>query len=150
SYSGVPQRFLWKRMYDPEAPAVRPEWPAPLTVRHHPPQVVDVTECHSSLDQTDKHRLVVARGFPMSLHDGHKNYARLKFAYALAVLNGRVGEINEEDWWLSGIVIEVSDATRELAREARLRVTRDAAKVRGQNEGVAKVEAEASADEARE
>src|SRR5690606_22921759 len=69
---GVPQRFLWMPTNDPEAPAVRPEWPEPLTVRHHPPTVVDIKVCQSALDETDKHRLDVARGVPVDPHDEHK------------------------------------------------------------------------------
>jgi hypothetical protein len=44
--------------------------------------------------------------------DTHANYARLKFAYALSILDGRK-EMSVEDWRLSGIAAEVSRRTRE-------------------------------------
>ena len=66
--------------------------------------------------------------------DGHANFARLKFAAALAMLDGRT-DMSEEDWRLSGVAAEVSSRTRrwvqaELAHSLESEA-RDVGRIRG-------------------
>src|SRR6185312_1566665 len=48
--------------------------------------------------------------------EGHALLIREKFAYALAVLDGRGDSITEEDWRLAGIASRVSAHTRDWVR----------------------------------
>ncbi len=61
-------------------------------------------------------RAKAARGEQAAL-DGHALFCREKFAYALAVLDGRA-EMNLEDWELSGVAADVSTATRQWVIDA--------------------------------
>jgi hypothetical protein len=73
--------------------------------------------------------------------DGHALFVREKFAFALAVLDGR-GFLNDEDWELSGIAMKVSDATREWVAAAKDQAARDDAADRGMLLGVSHQAAE--------
>jgi hypothetical protein len=67
--------------------------------------------------------------------DGHAIFAREKFAYALAVLDGRA-DMTSEDWELSGIAAKVSDATRDWVAQgmadAERRQAADAGRLTGE------------------
>lgn len=67
--------------------------------------------------------------------DGHSNFVRLKFAYALALMDGRV-DMGEEDWRLSGIAAEVSSRTREWAQDELAKSLEVDAEERGRQAGV--------------
>jgi hypothetical protein len=61
--------------------------------------------------------------------DGHALFVREKFAYALAVLDGRV-TMTDEDWQLSGVAMKVSDHTRDwVAARLAEAAERDAAEL---------------------
>jgi hypothetical protein len=67
--------------------------------------------------------------------DGHALFCREKFAYALAVLDGRI-EMTLEDWELSGIASSVSSYTRQLAVDELKEASRGEATERGEIRGI--------------
>jgi hypothetical protein len=81
----------------------------------------------------------------LSALDGHALFMREKFAFALAVLDGRTS-VSEEDWQLSGVAARVSDETREwvvaLADEAKV----EEASEKGKLQGVSSVAADDERD----
>lgn len=78
--------------------------------------------------------------------DGHAVFAREKFAYALAVLDNRV-QMNSEDWALSDIAAQVSNATREWVTEGMAEAERALATEAGELQGVKLAAADASKSE---
>jgi hypothetical protein len=128
--SGTPQRFVWLPATDPDAPDIRPDEPAPLQWTRpakldlpddlQVPFVMDV--CETAKDIIDTARLARLRGDGDAL-DGHALLTRLKVAAALAILSERSG-VTDDDWTLAGLVMEVSDQTREsVAAELRKATT---------------------------
>lgn len=140
---GTPQRFIWMPTDDPTAPEERPREPSAWSLTKWPDSGRANPVCDADFDRkmslglpADKSRFVVMvvpqRAWDMQdAHtlaklrdpasvdplDGHKLLARLKVAAALMVLNGRYDKVSEEDWELAGMVMAVSDRTREHVRE---------------------------------
>ncbi|NOQ62528.1 bifunctional DNA primase/polymerase [Mycolicibacterium fortuitum] len=167
---GTPQRFVWLPVLDPEMPDVRPN-PAPL--RELPAwnsavgydevvKLVDGVEDVSLLDVSvdpdeltalkvpdiavemmDAHIVAMNHGELVDPLDGHKFQCRLKVAAALMWLDGRTEAISDDDWNLSGIVMQVSDRTRREVeghlRTQRAEVNHHRARAEGERE-VVKVE----------
>lgn len=79
-------------------------------------------------------RVKAARGEIDAL-DGHAAFCREKFAYALAILDGRA-EMSLEDWRLSGIAADVSTITREWVTAGAARAADDEAAERGRLYGI--------------
>jgi hypothetical protein len=75
--------------------------------------------------------------------DGHALYCREKFAYALALFDGRTN-INDDDWKLSGIAANVSDWCRLRAQNTLTEAEKTMAAQRGQLRGVESYESEIS------
>ena len=111
---GLPQRFMWfpageKRLVD------RDMWPSgPLNLPRpgewlYPREIVIPAEARRLLRSE---RIKAAREEEDAL-DGHALYCREKFAFALAVMDGRT-EMTLEDWELSGIAADISTYSREL------------------------------------
>jgi hypothetical protein len=138
---GTPQRFMWfpgidsriSREYAKQngcalAPALKlpvpREWQYPRTIIL-PDQAKDFI-----LEQRER----AGRGEIDGL-DGHAVFAREKFAYALAVLDGRV-QMSSEDWELSGIAADVSRATRDWVARGLAAVQRRDAERQGETLGV--------------
>lgn len=113
---GTLQRFMWFPAIDPRISSERPDMPAPLILPAHtewryPREIVIPYEASQLI--TDE-RVRNARGQTDAL-DGHALFIREKFAFALAVLDGRV-EMTLEDWRLAGIASRISDHTRAWVR----------------------------------
>lgn len=148
--TGVPQRFIWfpANVAPGELPAVRPTMPAPLkqwTFLEGPSRIEVTDEARRDMEAAQRAKLVGDVSSPL---DGHKLYARVKLAYALAVLNGHYSSVRPQDWYLSGLVMEVSDATRQRAVDTLKYRDRKRAEAAGKREGIRKVAAdEAAADE---
>jgi hypothetical protein len=111
---GTPQRFMWFPGTDSRISKDRPWEAGPLTLPaplewQYPREVQIPAE---AVDLILDERVKAMQGDQTAL-DGHALYCREKFAYALAVLDGRV-EMTSEDWELSGIAADVSTYTREL------------------------------------
>lgn len=117
--AGTPQRFLWLPATDPAAPDGQPDLPTPWGWKHpHWPMASDarglvvVDVCRRAVAVIDAHRLSTLRGSGADALDAHGPLARLKVAAALSLLDGRVA-VTDEDWELSRLVMETSNATRE-------------------------------------
>jgi hypothetical protein len=133
---GLPQRFMWVPAKDPRIPdddlwptgplALPPgsEWLYPRTIVI-PEEVKRFIKANRRKDQRDE----------LDALDGHAVFVREKFAFALAVLDGRT-EMSMEDWELSGIAAEVSDYARNICREQLRAAGRVDAIERGEIRGV--------------
>ncbi|MBO0879944.1 MAG: bifunctional DNA primase/polymerase [Mycobacterium sp.] len=120
---GTPQRFIWLPSTDPDIsvdtpPAPRPIWVPPESqwIRWGSARRIEIPDetvrtiksAHASRQRGEGHAL-----------DGHALFTREKVAFALAVLEGRES-MNSDDWFLSGIVMDKSDETRnEIEKELR-------------------------------
>lgn len=137
---GTPQRFMWFPGTDPRitvANAVDEFTPLPLTLPPPSAWIDDQTlqipgEARAYILDA---RARAARG-ELDAMDGHAVFCREKFAFALAVLDGRT-RMTSEDWELSGIAAEVSAVTREWVTEEATRAADDDAAERGRLQGVA-------------
>lgn len=118
---GTPQRFLWLPATDPDAPAKAPQPPAAITWIMPGEELLPTIDgrrtirvCDTAWDAIDSAHLARLRGAGDAL-DGHSLFTRLKIAAALALLDER-GDVAPEDWELSGVVMAVSDRTRDECR----------------------------------
>jgi hypothetical protein len=144
---GTPQRFLWFPAKDEritvaasdETRWVAPIRCAPISSFMYPKTLTVPKRAKDLIKQTreeNAHELIEAL-------DGHALFARLKFAYALAFMDGR-DEMNDEDWDLSGIAAAISTHTRQtvvdaLRNESR-KVAEEAGAVRGVEQWSADIE----------
>jgi hypothetical protein len=112
--SGTPQRFLWLPADDPGAPDERPDdpgtYPDPLGTFHDRSRR-QMQVCETARAEIDAARVDHLRGNTTDALDGHALLAQLKIAAGLAILDGRMDAITEEDWQLAGLVHAVSDRT---------------------------------------
>jgi hypothetical protein len=138
---GTPQRFLWVPVADQHMPhpRERPEAPTPVTValpsRPHGGRLVlpvadvlaeEVTEAHWRR----------SRGEVSEALDGHRLYTREKVAAGLALLDGRLTRgVTAEDWHLTGVLMALSDRTREDVRAKLADRTREVNAARAKAEG---------------
>jgi hypothetical protein len=147
---GTPQRFVWLPAADPDAPDIAPtglpawdwrlpRWPMATSNGH-----VVLPVCETARRAIDEARLARLRGDSEAL-DGHALLARLKVATALGLLDQRAG-VDEEDWQLAGVIMDVSDQTRAAV------VTTLAATEKRRNTARGRAEAERAVmvDEARD
>lgn len=139
---GTPQRFLWFLTTDPDMPAdVTPD-PEPLNARlpfwrpeadgvieivYGPPEITEmIIGAHIARQRGQEDAL-----------DGHAMLTRLKVAACLAILHHR-GVVSELDWQLSGVVMEVSNRTRDWvvaeSKKVDRQKVRDRAMVRAAGE----------------
>ncbi|MBP1054426.1 hypothetical protein J6397_30215 [Rhodococcus qingshengii] len=114
---GTPQRFLWFLTTDPNMPADLTLDPEPLNARlpfwrpdadgvieivYGPPEITEmIIGAHIARQRGQEDAL-----------DGHAMLTRLKVAACLAILHHRI-VVSELDWQLSGVVMEVSNRTRD-------------------------------------
>jgi Bifunctional DNA primase/polymerase, N-terminal/Protein of unknown function (DUF3987) len=141
--AGTPQRFMWFPGTDPRITAETRTSAAitPLSL----PSWTKWQYGGNLAIPAEAERLIVherakaARGEQDAL-DGHALFCREKFAFALAVLDGR-SEMTSEDWRLSGIAADVSARSRQwVAACIEARADEDAKRV-GARQGVARVAA---------
>lgn len=135
---GTPQRFMWMPGTDPRVDADKAsEHPivglnVPAVTAWQQPRALTIPAEARQLILTE--RAKAARGEQGAL-DGHAVFCREKFAYALAVLDGRA-TMTSEDWRLSGIAAEVSGATRDWVALVAEDAAREEARERGRIMGV--------------
>ncbi|UYF96599.1 hypothetical protein OCS65_12995 [Rhodococcus aetherivorans] len=133
---GTPQRFLWMPATDSTISEDTPEQPAPLSILpellrdDRQRYVVEVPECAVRMIKTA--HVARQRGESDAL-DGHALFVREKVAFALAVLDGRLN-IDEQDWYLSGIVMRKSDQVRNSVLDALATVSARKNEARGRLE----------------
>ncbi|MBB0969478.1 hypothetical protein G6016_11010 [Dietzia aerolata] len=111
---GTPQRVLWARVGDPQAPRRKPADPGPLRITlprldgdvqmnvHH--------EITADYDQIQQDRLHV--DLDGDDIDGHTRLVQLKVAAALALMESRT-VIGVVDWEIAGMIVDRSTATRD-------------------------------------
>ncbi len=135
---GTPQRFMWFPATDPRIVALRPKFSGslslpPMTDWQYPLTLTVPAECEGLIVTT---RASQARGETAALNS-HALFAREKFAYALAVLDGR-SVMNLEDWQLSGVAAGVSDGVRQWVLDHLEVSEAEDARQKGRLQGVAK------------
>jgi hypothetical protein len=113
-HGGTPQRFMWFPGNDQRVSQdLAGEFIEPLTLPKpgawQYPTTLKIPTAARDLILSE--RVKAMRGQQDSLN-GHALFVREKFAFALALLDGR-SEMSPEDWELSGIAANVSDATRD-------------------------------------
>ncbi|MCL1922799.1 MAG: hypothetical protein FWG15_02870 [Propionibacteriaceae bacterium] len=122
---GTPQRFLWLPSYDlaitetqtdpdnrPLMQLHSPEWSRFIDDNpqdKHGNTIMSV--CAQAKKDMKTERVKAQRGLIHPL-DGHKMLVRLKTAAALALMEART-KVNDEDWALSGVIINKSTETRQ-------------------------------------
>jgi hypothetical protein len=127
---GLPQRFIFGPVSDPDAPEEPPDDPGVWTVKvpawtrsgagHL--SVVDDTQRdlvipERTIGEIRDHRLAVLREDPdVDPLDGHKLLTQLKAAAALMALDGRT-VVSDEDWALAAVLMQVSAHTRDRCRQ---------------------------------
>lgn len=145
---GTPQRFMWFPGRDRRIRCDAPPWPLDASgfPRQLPP--VDLkrlpyggmaipVEAEQLIRQAREDSM---RGDDEAL-DGHALFCREKFAYALALLDGRTA-MDGDDWKLSGIAAAVSDWCRLRAQDALDKSQTASAIERGRLRGVEHYESE--------
>ena len=126
---GTPQRFLWLPATDPTISRDAP--PTPGVAQWQPPVYggsrATIFVCDEACETIIQAGVDRNSGKTDAL-DGHALLTRLKVAAAIAMLSGETSDrqmtVTEDDWELSGIVMAVSDRTRQgivrhLAEAAR-------------------------------
>lgn len=133
---GTPQRFMWFPGTDSRITAAPPWEAGALTLPNLTewlyPRELTIPDEARELILTE--RVKAMRGETDAL-DGHALFVREKFAYALAILDGRI-EMTSEDWELSGIASDVSTYTRELVIDSLKDAAGREAEARGVVRGI--------------
>jgi hypothetical protein len=116
---GLPGRFLFLGITDPDVPETRPEFPGPLDWKlpswiasenvTRPTPMRYPESVHAEVDAASLARL---RGEGGQALDAHRNLNRLKIAGTLAVLDGSHTEVSELHWKLAGDLLKYSDRIR--------------------------------------
>jgi hypothetical protein len=144
SGGGTPQRFQWFPGTDSRVSIDPPYWPGKLNVpgqlEWQYPRTLKIPDEATALILGE--RVKAMRG-EMAALDGHALFVREKFAFALAVLDGRT-EMTLQDWELSGIAADVSTRTRAWVTEQLESVAEDDADKRGSQMGVAAAASDAA------
>jgi hypothetical protein len=150
--TGMAQRWLWMPVSDPDAPDVPPE-PGPDLAWRRPRGAglsQRVTFPEAVLEAVGRERLAVLRGEVAASLDDHSTYQRMKVAAALALLHGTT-DVSQETWELAGLVLRVSNATRDavghhLRRDAEGRVKAEGRRQAAKDEAAEEVRVERCMD----
>lgn len=145
---GTPQRFMWFPGRDKRITADTPEWPTdrlgePRTLPPIDPKKLP----HNGLKIPAEAEQLIRQARQDSMSgddnalDGHALFCREKFAYALALFDGRT-QIDSDDWKLSGIAATVSDWCRLRAQHTLEQTLTASAVERGRLRGVEHYESE--------
>ncbi|MFN3005712.1 bifunctional DNA primase/polymerase [Mycolicibacterium wolinskyi] len=137
SEGGTPQRFVWFTTRDHDAPKAPPNEPAVLDIGRwrdanaslfaddsmraselaepaDPAEFVVLAIPDNARELIISTRHAVLRGDPnVDPLDSHKLLSRLKVAAALMALEGRRGAVSQGDWQRAGVVMAMSDITRQ-------------------------------------
>lgn len=148
---GTPQRFQWFPGRDKRIKVDRPMWPTDSTGQRRSLPLVELRNLPyggMSIPPEAEALILKARedsngGGNDEALDGHAAFCREKFAYSLAIMDGRP-TMNSDDWKLSGIAQDVSDWCRLRAQNALAKAEASMAAERGRLRGVEGYEAEIS------
>lgn len=162
SGGGTPQRFMWFPGRDRRITADRPEWPGDSLGGYQSvslPSLSDLSRTGPVFIPPEARDEIIAARVRSMNGDGdaedsdgmesHRLFAREKFAFALACLNGRT-DINSEDWRLAGIASDVSTWMRIKATEAYLKGKEATSREVGRQRGLASDEQRITEANARE
>lgn len=147
---GTPQRFMWFPGRDRRITENTPDWPTDNTGRRRTLPAVPLHEIAAAIGDIRIPDNVAAsikkaRAASMSgddnAMDGHALFCREKFAYFLAVIDGRT-HINDDDWKLSGIAAAVSDWCRMKAQNGLITEQAKMSRERGAQRALEKDECE--------
>ena len=149
SSGGTPQRFQWFPGRDKRIQVDRPSWPTDTSGRHRVLPSVNIRNLpYSGMTIPPEAEALILQvradsnsGGNDNALDGHAVYCREKFAYALAIMDGRT-EMNSDDWKLSGIAQDVSDWCRLRAQNTLAAAEKSMAAERGRIRGIESYEAE--------
>jgi hypothetical protein len=148
SAGGTPQRFMWFPGRDKRIKADAPAWPADAKGAPRSLPVVDLRKLpYGGLEIPDEARQLIRQARQDSMTgqddalDGHSLFCREKFAYALALFDGRT-DMNSDDWKLSGIAAAVSDWCRLRAQNTLRNAETAFAAERGRLRGVESYESD--------
>ena len=143
--AGTPQRWLWMPACDPHLPEQAPEWPGPLKWSLPAPPQADLSGYRVIALPDHVRELVLAehrkrqRGEGDAL-DGHALLTRLKVAAGLTLLHGQ-SAVDDQMWQLSGLVMAVSDISRETCARAVADRRAEEQKARGRNDAIREIAA---------
>lgn len=118
---GLPQRFLWVPVDDPDAPDATPKWGSSWSnpFASFPTDRTDLEIPDAAKSVIRAHRLAVLRGVEgIDPLDGHALLTRLKVAAALMALDGRSDAVNKQDWNLAGYLMTISNMARRTCIRA--------------------------------
>jgi hypothetical protein len=143
SGGGTPQRFMWFPGRDKRIKAhTAPTWPTKADGFRATLPPIDFKQLrHGSIQVPPEAERLIRQSREDSMSgddnalDGHALFCREKFAYALALFDGRT-QMNSSDWELSGIAAAVSDWCRLRAQNTLENSRRQAAAERGRWRGV--------------
>lgn len=153
---GTPQRFQWFIGRDRRITANPPQWPSfkgqpqriPLLSSRDMARAAGIISVPDEVRDTLRQaRAASMSGDDLAL-DGHALYCREKFAFALALMDGRT-EINDEDWKLSEIAAAVSDWTRNETRRKLVAAQDESARERGRLMGISRTASDLSGRQER-
>jgi hypothetical protein len=134
---GLPQRFIWMPVASADAPDEEPETPEPMRIRIPlpPAGITPLVVCPEAVAEIKAAGRRRRRGEGDDL-DTHALFCREKVAAGLALLNGHLitQGVTLEDWELAGLVMKVSDATRNWVVDVRRREQAQANRARGEAE----------------
>jgi hypothetical protein len=162
SGGGTPQRFMWFPGRDRRITANAPEWPVDSLGDYQAVPLLSQRDLARggavSIPDEAREEIIAARVRSMN-GDGdsedsdgmesHRLFAREKFAFALACMNGRT-DIDAEDWRLAGIASEVSTWMRVKATEAYQKGKESESREMGRQRGLASDEQRITETNARE
>lgn len=116
---GTPQRLIWATPFDPEhapAPGERPDWPGQLHIKPSTPSgdcFVSFTEqIRNDVDWNDYARKIGDTTESATL-DSHRDLERLRLADVIATLDGRVGNVTDDDYDMATQWSSASAALRD-------------------------------------
>ena len=148
SGGGTPQRFMWFPGRDKRIRADRLPWPTDSLGKPRTLPAVDAKRLpYGGISIPPEAEMLICQTREKSMSgddnalDGHAVFCREKFAYALALLDGRT-QMDSDDWKLSGIAAEVSDWCRLRAQAAMDKAQTIMAAERGRMRGVEHYESE--------
>lgn len=145
---GTPQRFMWFPGRDRRIRSDAPPWPTDScgvpyrlpAIDHHALPFTGIRIPPEAEQLIRQAREDSMRGDDNAL-DGHALFCREKFAYALALFDGRT-VMDSDDWKLSAIAAAVSDWCRLRAKNALEQSQTASAIERGRLRGVESYESE--------
>ena len=101
---GTPQRLIWATPFDPEhvlPPGERPDWPGQLHIKPSQPSgdcfVSFTKQICDDVDWNDYARKIGDTTESATL-DSHRDLERLRLAVVIATLDGRVGNVTDDDY----------------------------------------------------